>query len=763
MNRFICLILITAVCIQFFTACSAQNTPTVPTTMSVIQEPDPEPIVWNDYDTIQAVEAKDGYLIYWPDAQGATSYRVVAGSSEAVSTYENTYLVPSGQNVTVAALDDKGTELAVLSWNGEGSMKADTQDGWFDLYSEPADSEVYFHSDNASTVNKMISVDMTAYPRVKVCYEAQLSSYTTGPSHYSGRPDDCTSAGVKICMGDTRTLVSIEKDTLVAGVGNATWGNSVEYSAGNDWHSYEVLIDNTKNTYTVSVDGVVMMTGQQSARSIIANNVEFYALGTGKNPADVRLQNIRISCEKEDNLPIWNYACEISSVSHSDGFTLVWPTAKNAEYYMVQIGDETPVKVTENTYRATNLAMNEMGYDVKIQAYSSEGGCLTMLNKTCNVKFDAAKGYDNKIVLTGNLGGSNSTKYAIYRIPGMIVTSKNTLIMFYEARIVPSDNGGMDLIAFRSTDGGETFSEPIMLAEGASTSTTMNNAVMIPDGDTIHLVYSVNYGICNACAKAATGKCQDHGGGGVYYRKSVDDGITWSEPVNISDSTNPKERYLIAPGPGAGIRRDDGTLIVPVWLVQKKNGDPSEPLKQSPGDIAPLYSTDGGNTWQMGEVLKVDFATTTRLEPLPAVLSDGRIMYNIRVHSGWRGVAVSDDGINDFTTVKFDKELIDPFCNAGFTSYNHGDDPYTLLFTNCENNEALNVAARKNLVLKASVDDGETWSMRLPIDPGEAGYSAVIVDQNGIIYILYEVDIGKNVRLVRLTYDYLVQNSTPME
>lgn len=386
-----------------------------------------------------------------------------------------------------------------------------------------------------------------------------------------------------------------------------------------------------------------------------------------------------------------------------------------------------------------------------------------MLNKTCNTKFDASKGYDNKVILTGNMGGSNSTKYAIYRIPGMIVTSKNTLIMFYEARIVPSDNGGMDLIAFRSTDGGETFSEPIMLAEGASTSTTMNNAVMIPDGDTIHLIYSVNYGICNACARGATGKCEEHGGGGTYYRRSTDDGITWSTPVNISDSTNPKDHYLFAPGPGAGIRRDDGTLIVPVWMVQTKNADPNNPLGQYPCDIVPMYSEDGGDTWQMGEILKVDYATTNRLEPLPVVLSDGRIMYNVRVYNGWRGVAVSDDGIHDFTTIKFDKELIDPFCNAGFAAYNHGDDPYTLLFTNCENNEALDIAARKNMVLKGSVDDGESWTLRLPIDPGMAGYSAITVDQNGIIYILYEVDIGKNVRLVRLTYDYLVENSTPLK
>ena len=148
---------------------------------------------------------------------------------------------------------------------------------------------------------------------------------------------------------------------------------------------------------------------------------------------------------------------------------------------------------------------------------------------------------------------------------------------------------------------------------------------------------------------------------------------------------------------------------------------------------------------------------------MPVVLSDGRIMLNIRCYGGWRGPSVSEDGINDFSTVKFDKELIDPFCNAGFAVYNHGDHPYTLIFTNCENNESFDITARKNLVLKASIDDGETWSMRLPLDPGDAGYSTIAVDQNGMIYILYEVVAGKHVRLVRMTYDYMIQNGSPLK
>jgi hypothetical protein len=62
--------------------------------------------------------------------------------------------------------------------------------------------------------------------------------------------------------------------------------------------------------------------------------------------------------------------------------------------------------------------------------------------------------------------------------------------------------------------------------------------------------------------------------------KSEDDGLTWSEPKNISAScrTDEYDRCLCATGPGHGIAlsgksQHPGMLLVPVWLTPVSGGD----------------------------------------------------------------------------------------------------------------------------------------------------------------------------------------------
>ena len=67
-------------------------------------------------------------------------------------------------------------------------------------------------------------------------------------------------------------------------------------------------------------------------------------------------------------------------------------------------------------------------------------------------------------------------KYTNYRLPSIVVTKKDTVIVYGEARDtrVNNDSGGtnhdeclMDIYLRRSTDGGETFGEPIYVARGS--------------------------------------------------------------------------------------------------------------------------------------------------------------------------------------------------------------------------------------------------------------------------------------------------------
>ncbi len=54
--------------------------------------------------------------------------------------------------------------------------------------------------------------------------------------------------------------------------------------------------------------------------------------------------------------------------------------------------------------------------------------------------------------------------YAMYRIPGLVVTAKGTLLAYCEARQAAGDWGNIDLLVRRSTDGGATWQQRGMLA-----------------------------------------------------------------------------------------------------------------------------------------------------------------------------------------------------------------------------------------------------------------------------------------------------------
>ena len=84
--------------------------------------------------------------------------------------------------------------------------------------------------------------------------------------------------------------------------------------------------------------------------------------------------------------------------------------------------------------------------------------------------------------------------YSNYRIPGITVTDKGTVITYCEARRTSDDWALMDILAKRSEDGGKSFSEPFMLAAGTDETPTVNNPVMVQDRNgRIHFLYCGTY------------------------------------------------------------------------------------------------------------------------------------------------------------------------------------------------------------------------------------------------------------------------------
>ena len=327
--------------------------------------------------------------------------------------------------------------------------------------------------------------------------------------------------------------------------------------------------------------------------------------------------------------------------------------------------------------------------------------------------------------------------YSNYRIPGLIVTDRGTVITYCEARHTPDDWAFMDILAKRSEDCGKTFSEPFRLADGTDRFPTVNNPVMVQDRNgRIHFLYCENYGVKD--------------GARIIRRFSDDDGLTWSRRIDITESTLPEFRNVFALGPGYGIRLSDGTLIIPVWMVPKYHGAPE--ARHGPSVTSTLYSRDEGKTWPTGQILESGPRVISPNETEAAETSDGGVYLSIRHQSTTRAQAYSDCGYLNWHDFRPVPELADPQCFGSVISYSDGVRPYSLILGNCATK-----TARARVTVRRSTDDGRTWSEGLLLDEERGGYVELGADPSrGIIYAVYEENAGTSDHLAVLSYDEIV-------
>lgn len=323
-------------------------------------------------------------------------------------------------------------------------------------------------------------------------------------------------------------------------------------------------------------------------------------------------------------------------------------------------------------------------------------------------------------------------EYASMRIPALLLTKKNTLLAFCEGRIgTASDWADMDLLMRRSTDGGETWEAPLVIAARKNGQPTSNPTPIVDDNGTVHLLYQRDY------ARA-------------YYTRSTDDGKTWADPVDITYAFEAfKSEYnwkVLAPGPGHGIQLKNGRLLAAVWMSDPARLVPHR--SHAPSSMATIYSDDLGKTWQRGAIVANNTPELKNPNETMAVqLEDGRVMLNIRnvTDVRRRAVSYSSDGISNWTKPVFDEELFEPICMASIirvpASKKGGKS--SILFVNPDSRD-IPKHPRRNLTAKLSYDEGRTWKINKVLDAGPAGYSDLAVGQDGTIYCLYETNSGKD-------------------
>ena len=340
-----------------------------------------------------------------------------------------------------------------------------------------------------------------------------------------------------------------------------------------------------------------------------------------------------------------------------------------------------------------------------------------------------AAGIERHEVFTADSGG-----YAIYRIPGIVVTGRGSVLAYCEAR--KSDRGdwnAIDIVMRRSADGGRTFDamrsiasvpgphqkNPVALAQGlaATGDVTYNNPVMIPDrrrSDVVHMVFNLEY------MRA-------------FYQRSENGGRSWSKPVEITAALDPfRPEYdwkVLATGPGHGIQLRNGRLLIPIWLSTGTGGH-----AHRPSVVATIFSDNGGAGWQRGEIAIPNTEEWVNPNETALVeLSDGRVMLNARSESKARRrlVSISADGARGWSRPVFDDALPEPICFGSLARHPLAG----LLFINPDNPVD---RLRRNVTVRLSRDGGQTWPVKRSLEPGGSGYADIAVAKDGAVLSLYE-------------------------
>ncbi len=366
--------------------------------------------------------------------------------------------------------------------------------------------------------------------------------------------------------------------------------------------------------------------------------------------------------------------------------------------------------------------------------------------------------------------------YGLYHIPGLAVTAKGTVLAVAEARRNGGDWDMIDIVLRRSTDDGKTWGpahkfcevpgpkvkNPAALRIGARpTDVTYNNPVLIPDRDgTVHALFCLEYMRC-------------------FYMRSSDDGLTWSKPVEITstfEKYHPDYKWRVfATGPDHGIQLKNGRLVVPVWL-STGTGDGAH----RPSITATIYSDDQGQTWLAGEIAVPGTSTWINPNETTAIeLADGRVMLNCRNESlaNRRLVTISNDGATGWSKPKFDEALVEPICMASLMrlSKKPESDKNRILFCNPDN---LSVAHgketpgknrdRRNVSVKLSYDEGQTWPVKKSVEPSWSMYSDIVVSPRGTILCFYGRGAkpnfaGDHLTLARFNLEWLTDGKDTLD
>lgn len=370
--------------------------------------------------------------------------------------------------------------------------------------------------------------------------------------------------------------------------------------------------------------------------------------------------------------------------------------------------------------------------------------CIVLIASLCASLLVRAQQQDVPVFISGQDG------YKSFRIPAIIKAANGSLLAFCEGRVQHAgDFGDIDLVMKRSTDGGKTWGElnivvdyqDMQAGNPASVVDLLDPAY--PDGR-IFLFYNTGNNHEGEVRKG-------NGLREVWYITSEDNGNTWSEPVNITRQVHrpkqpqhdetyyfPEDWRSYANTPGHALQFEDGQFKGRIFVAANhSSGEPREAFKDYRAHG--YYTDDHGKTFKLSEDVPFEGGN----ESMAAVISEDRLLMNTRNQQGnvrRRIISISDDGGATWDTTYYDQQLPDPVNQGSVLSFSEKKRNDVLAFCN-----AADTAARDNLTLRLSRDDGKTWFFNKTIAKREragkgdyAAYSDIVQLDSRRIGVLFE-------------------------
>ena len=355
---------------------------------------------------------------------------------------------------------------------------------------------------------------------------------------------------------------------------------------------------------------------------------------------------------------------------------------------------------------------------------------------------------------------SGTNGYKSFRIPAIIKAPNGDLLAFAEGRVNGSnDFGNIQIVEKRSTDNGKTWSALQVVA--ANDTLQADNAAPVVDitdpaypKGRVFLFYNTG-NVSESKLRKGLGVRE------VWYKTSVDNGHTWSAPVNITLQVHkPKQLQYnkaynfsedwrsYANTPGHAIQFTHGKYKGRIYVAANHSAGEPKP-HYADGRAFGYYSDDHGKTFKISDDVNVPGSNEVMAVELPG----NKLMLNARNQLGnikCRIIAISNNGGQKWDTTYFDSHLPDPVCQGSILSL--GKNTVAVC------NDA-DTSRRNNLTVRVSFDAGKTWSISKSIAKAPEGfkgdfsaYSDIVAIPGKQIGVLYERNNYQEITFTTVTW-----------